>query len=170
MQSGDFSVSSCSLREFWNVIVCNIRDSAATLVLASLDAREPPARYIQYRDDNSEHDVEQRKSPPLFRGDRHKGGRREPLRVDTPVPQEPDGDGRGVNDRNVQQVVVDGERPRRANHVFIEVQDIDALHDRIKTQAPIVMAIHTQWYGMREFAITDPDGYVITFAQRVQNA
>jgi hypothetical protein len=24
----------------------------------------------------------------------------------------------------------------------------------------------TQWYGMMEFAIADPDGYVITFAER----
>jgi uncharacterized glyoxalase superfamily protein PhnB len=53
------------------------------------------------------------------------------------------------------------------NTMFIEVDGIDALHDRIKPFVTIVMPIHTQWYGMREFAITDPDGYVITFAQRV---
>jgi uncharacterized glyoxalase superfamily protein PhnB len=57
------------------------------------------------------------------------------------------------------------------NTMFIEVESIDALHDRlnggVKPQVTIVMPIHTQWYGMREFAITDPDGYVITFAQRV---
>jgi uncharacterized glyoxalase superfamily protein PhnB len=29
------------------------------------------------------------------------------------------------------------------------------------------MPLVTRFYGMREFAITDPDGYVITFAQRV---
>ena len=28
------------------------------------------------------------------------------------------------------------------------------------------MPIFTQPYGMREFAITDPDGYLITFAER----
>jgi uncharacterized glyoxalase superfamily protein PhnB len=56
------------------------------------------------------------------------------------------------------------------NTMFIEVEQVDALHDRLKPQVPIVMAIHTQWYGMREFAITDPDGYVITFAERVQEA
>ena len=56
------------------------------------------------------------------------------------------------------------------NTMFIEVEGVDALHDRIKSQAPIVMAIHTQWYGMREFAITDPDGYVITFAERVEQS
>ena len=27
--------------------------------------------------------------------------------------------------------------------------------------------LKTQFYGMREFAITDPDGHVITFAERV---
>ena len=56
------------------------------------------------------------------------------------------------------------------NTMFIEVEQVDALHDRIKPQAAIVMAIHTQWYGMREFAITDPDGYVITFAERVEKS
>ena len=53
------------------------------------------------------------------------------------------------------------------NTMFVEVEAVDALHDRIKAAVPIVMAIHTQWYGMREFAIADPDGYVITFAERV---
>jgi catechol 2,3-dioxygenase-like lactoylglutathione lyase family enzyme len=53
------------------------------------------------------------------------------------------------------------------NTMFIEVEAIDALHDRLQGQVAIVMPIVTQWYGMREFAIADPDGYVITFAQRV---
>ena len=51
--------------------------------------------------------------------------------------------------------------------MFIEVEGIDALHDRLKDRVRIVMPIVTQWYGMREFAIEDPDGYVITFAERV---
>jgi lactoylglutathione lyase len=51
--------------------------------------------------------------------------------------------------------------------LFIEVEGIDALHDRLKRAATIVMAIETKFYGMREFAIEDPDGYVITFAERV---
>jgi lactoylglutathione lyase len=51
--------------------------------------------------------------------------------------------------------------------LFIEVEGVDALHDRLKASAKIVMPIVTQFYGMREFAIEDPDGYVITFAERV---
>jgi uncharacterized glyoxalase superfamily protein PhnB len=45
--------------------------------------------------------------------------------------------------------------------------EIDALHDRLKPQVTVVMPLVTQFYGLREFAIADPDGYVITFAQRV---
>ena len=51
--------------------------------------------------------------------------------------------------------------------MFIEVEGVDALHDRLKPSVKIVMPIVTQFYGMREFAIEDPDGYVITFAERV---
>jgi uncharacterized glyoxalase superfamily protein PhnB len=57
--------------------------------------------------------------------------------------------------------------------MFIELEGsgtIDALHDRIKSRATITMPIVTQFYGMREFAIADPDGYVITFAERVQQS
>ncbi|MGH9140860.1 MAG: bleomycin resistance protein [Vicinamibacterales bacterium] len=53
--------------------------------------------------------------------------------------------------------------------LFIEVEGIDALHDRLKPQVKIVMPIVTQFYGMREFAIEDPDGYIITLAERVDN-
>jgi len=51
--------------------------------------------------------------------------------------------------------------------LFIEVEGVDALHDRLKPGVKIVMPIVTQFYGMREFAIEDPDGYIITFAERV---
>jgi catechol 2,3-dioxygenase-like lactoylglutathione lyase family enzyme len=44
---------------------------------------------------------------------------------------------------------------------------IERLLDRLKTSVPIVMPLVQQWYGVKEFAIADPDGYVITFAERV---
>jgi lactoylglutathione lyase len=59
------------------------------------------------------------------------------------------------------------------NTMFIEIEGVDAFYETINASAKIVMPIATQWYGMREFAIEDPDGYVITFAERVsepQNA
>jgi catechol 2,3-dioxygenase-like lactoylglutathione lyase family enzyme len=57
--------------------------------------------------------------------------------------------------------------------IFIELHGsegsgvIEPLHDRLKAAGTIVMPLVTQWYGMKEFAIADPDGYVITFAERV---
>jgi len=56
--------------------------------------------------------------------------------------------------------------------IYIELEGsgtIDAFHDRIKPKVTVTMPIVTQFYGMREFAITDPDGYVITFAQRASS-
>ena len=51
--------------------------------------------------------------------------------------------------------------------MFIELEGVDALHDRLKSSVKIVMPLETKFYGMREFAIEDPDGYVVTFAERV---
>jgi len=54
--------------------------------------------------------------------------------------------------------------------MFIELEgtgNLDRLHDRLKTAVPVVMPLVTEWYGVKEFAVADPDGYVITFAERV---
>jgi len=51
--------------------------------------------------------------------------------------------------------------------LYIEVEGVDALHDRLKATTNILMPLATQFYGMREFAFEDRDGYVITFAERV---
>ena len=51
--------------------------------------------------------------------------------------------------------------------LFFTVTDVDALHDAVRAQAKLVMPLKTQFYGMREFAIEDPDGHVLTFAERV---
>ena len=51
--------------------------------------------------------------------------------------------------------------------MFIELEGVDALHDRLKSRVAIAMPLITQWYGLKEFAIADPDGYLITFAERM---
>jgi uncharacterized glyoxalase superfamily protein PhnB len=51
--------------------------------------------------------------------------------------------------------------------MFIELEGVDALHERIAATVKVVMPLVTQFYGSREFAIEDPDGYVITFAERL---
>jgi uncharacterized glyoxalase superfamily protein PhnB len=55
--------------------------------------------------------------------------------------------------------------------ITIEADDvkggIDALFASISPRAKVMMALKDQFYGMREFGIEDPDGYVIFFAQRI---
>ena len=50
--------------------------------------------------------------------------------------------------------------------MFITVQQIAALWEQVRDKATVVMPLKDQWYGMTEFAVVDPDGYVITFAER----
>jgi uncharacterized glyoxalase superfamily protein PhnB len=47
---------------------------------------------------------------------------------------------------------------------------VDALFASIAPRAKVMMQPKDQFYGMREFGIEDPDGYVIFFAQRIAPA
>jgi uncharacterized glyoxalase superfamily protein PhnB len=51
--------------------------------------------------------------------------------------------------------------------LFIEVTDIQRVYESLKERVNVVMPLEKKWYGVTEFAFTDPDGYVITFAERV---
>jgi uncharacterized glyoxalase superfamily protein PhnB len=51
--------------------------------------------------------------------------------------------------------------------LFFVVSDVDDYHRAVSLRAKVVMPLKTQFYGMREFAIEDPDGHILTFAQRV---
>ena len=51
-------------------------------------------------------------------------------------------------------------------YLYLEVDDLDAVLAAMKT-ARIVMPLRTAFYGMREFAVQDPAGHFITFAQPV---
>jgi catechol 2,3-dioxygenase-like lactoylglutathione lyase family enzyme len=52
--------------------------------------------------------------------------------------------------------------------LFIEVVDIARAHESLKDRVRIVMPLEHKWYGVTEFAFEDPDGYLITFAERDQ--
>jgi len=45
-------------------------------------------------------------------------------------------------------------------------EGVDAIRAAVDTRARVIMELKNQFYGMREFGIEDPDGYVIFFAQR----
>lgn len=46
-------------------------------------------------------------------------------------------------------------------------EGVDALFDQVESRARVIMPLKTQFYGMLEFGIEEPDGYVIYAAQRV---
>ena len=51
--------------------------------------------------------------------------------------------------------------------LFFVITGVDALHDAVKGHTNIIMPLKTQFYGMREFAVEDPDGHLLTFAERL---
>ena len=46
-------------------------------------------------------------------------------------------------------------------------EGVDAMFGAIGGRANVFMQLKDQFYGMREFGIEDPDGYVIFFAQEI---
>ena len=50
--------------------------------------------------------------------------------------------------------------------MFIHLEGVEELWSQVKDRAPVVMPLKQQWYGMTEFSVADPDGYVITFGER----
>ena len=52
--------------------------------------------------------------------------------------------------------------------LFVIVDKVDELFAEVSRRAPIAMPLKDQFYGMREFAVYDPDGYLVTFAQQLQ--
>ena len=50
--------------------------------------------------------------------------------------------------------------------LYLVMEGIDELYASVQQQKiPIVIAMHTQFYGMKEFAVRDPDGYLLIFAE-----
>ncbi len=52
--------------------------------------------------------------------------------------------------------------------LFLEVEGIQEVLNAVqKTGAKITMPLRDQFYGMREFAFADPEGWVVTIAEKL---
>ena len=51
-------------------------------------------------------------------------------------------------------------------YLYLEVDNLDAVVHSMKA-ARLVMPVRTAFYGMKEFAVQDPGGHFITFAEPV---
>lgn len=50
--------------------------------------------------------------------------------------------------------------------LYFEIQGIDSFYQRVQGQALILREIHQTPHHTREFTLQDPNGYVLTFAER----
>jgi uncharacterized glyoxalase superfamily protein PhnB len=57
-----------------------------------------------------------------------------------------------------------GEARKGPTYLYMEVDNLDAVLAAMK-DARMVMPVRTAFYGMKEFAVQDPGGHFITFAQ-----
>ena len=58
-------------------------------------------------------------------------------------------------------------------NIYVPVDDVDAVYEKVKGsgyQGNIIRDIKTEYYGLRQFSMTDPDGYMLTLnMQSAQN-
>lgn len=52
--------------------------------------------------------------------------------------------------------------------LYMEVSGVEKLYDDLKGRVKVTMPLDKKFYGVTEFAFEDPDGYVITFAERTE--
>jgi len=76
------------------------------------------------------------------------------------------------NDRKAVQAEYPAlvERPQGGTlTLYLEVEGIEEVLETVeKNGAKITMPLKTQFYGMREFSFEDPEGWVLTIAERVK--
>lgn len=59
------------------------------------------------------------------------------------------------------------EKPTLTGSIYFNASDVDAMWEQIKDKARVVYPIETFFYGMREFAIRDNNGYILQFGQEL---
>jgi len=61
------------------------------------------------------------------------------------------------------------EKPTLTGSLYFNTTGVDALWERIKDKARVVYPIENFFYGMREFAIRDNNGYILQFGQEIED-
>jgi uncharacterized glyoxalase superfamily protein PhnB len=59
------------------------------------------------------------------------------------------------------------EKPTLTGSIYFNTTDVDALWEQIKDKVGVVYPIENFFYGMREFAIRDNNGYILQFGQEI---
>lgn len=59
------------------------------------------------------------------------------------------------------------DKPTLTGSIYFNTSDVDALWEQIKDKVSVVYPIENFFYGMREFAIRDNNGYILQFGQEI---
>lgn len=59
---------------------------------------------------------------------------------------------------------------RREVDLYIRIDNVDDLYQRLKDRVQVVEGLHDTFYGMREFIVRDVNRFWITFGQPVEPA
>ena len=57
---------------------------------------------------------------------------------------------------------------RREVDLYVRVEDVDAVYQRLKDWTEVRVELNDTFYGMREFIVRDPNGFWITFGQELK--
>jgi uncharacterized glyoxalase superfamily protein PhnB len=60
-------------------------------------------------------------------------------------------------------------QPRREADLYIYVEDLVGLHQRIASKVEVVEDLHDTFYGMQELIVRDPNGFWLTFARPAES-
>jgi hypothetical protein len=60
-----------------------------------------------------------------------------------------------------------GSSPTLTGQLVFDVDELDALHERLRDRVEVLWGPEDYDYGRREFSIRDPNGYRLVFSQRV---
>ena len=50
--------------------------------------------------------------------------------------------------------------------LYIEVDDVDSLYEKVKENVEILKPVYETWYGQKEFYIKDINGYILGFSSK----
>ena len=69
----------------------------------------------------------------------------------------------------VEDLNIGGDFPIGASqNLYIVIDGIGSLYERINNKAEVISGMRTTFYGMKEFTILDCNGYMLTFAEKIE--
>ncbi|HEU4415705.1 MAG TPA: VOC family protein [Candidatus Angelobacter sp.] len=61
------------------------------------------------------------------------------------------------------------EKPMLTGSIYFNASNVDAMWSQVKDRAQVVYPLENFFYGMREFAIRDNNGYILQFGQEIKD-